>query len=149
MVKKKKIDIALPEVYTILTACSQNPRPDTALKWSHLESVASYSITYRSDVDVSLLIDINCTRAIKPLIVVPGKNDEPYGVEIAVGWGVVGILSPNAYIEDTRTKEVMTPQQINRMFELDLNDTKIEKKMLFKSFTSQVAHGAGAYLWVL
>lgn len=95
---EEKTDISLPKVYTrelIPTKRSQIPRPDTALKSPHLESIASCLMPYRSNVDVGLLIGINCIRAIKPLTVIPGKDDEPYAVKTALGWGVVGILSPN------------------------------------------------------
>ena len=140
----EEAEIALPKVYTreaIPTSCSQIPRPETT----------SNLMPYRSDVEVGLLIGLNCTRAIKPLKVIPGENDKPYAVKTVLGWGVIGIVSPNVYSEDgehdmgvhrinvcevnqndqschsalqTHTKEVIRPLQINKIFELDVNGRK-------------------------
>ena len=39
------------------------------------------------DIEVGLLIGLNCHRAIKPLEVIPGKEDAPYAKKTALGWG--------------------------------------------------------------
>ena len=40
-----------------------------------------------------LLIGLNCPRAIKPLEVIPGKDNDPYAKRTALGWGIIGLVS--------------------------------------------------------
>ena len=105
---------------------------------------------YREDVEVGLLIGTNCVRAIKPTEVIPGLEDDPYAKKTALGWGVIGVVSPNKNEEDdnhccchriaslevqpssgkrmchfafkTQTKEVFAPAQWAKMLELDFNE---------------------------
>lgn len=85
---------------------------------------------YKDDIDVGLLIGTNCTRAIKPLDVIPGKEDDPYGQRTALGWGIIGSAgtthtiiaeskidgAKSRFSFKTQTKEMVTPLQIRRMF---------------------------------
>ena len=48
---------------------------------------------YSADLDIGLLIGLNCIEAIKPIKVIPGRASEPYAVKTALGWGVVGEVS--------------------------------------------------------
>ena len=49
---------------------------------------------YKKDLDVSLLLGINCARAIKPREVIPGNDDDPYAQRTTVGWGIIGMVEP-------------------------------------------------------
>ena len=49
---------------------------------------------YREDVEVGLLIGANCARAMKPTEVIPGLEDDPYAKKTALGWRVIGVVSP-------------------------------------------------------
>ena len=49
---------------------------------------------YRDDLDVSLLLGINCAQAIKPREVIPGNDDAPYAKRPALEWGVIGMVTP-------------------------------------------------------
>lgn len=91
------IDIKLPKTYsrdTIPAKHSQIPKKDSVQKWNHLREVANSIAPYFPDVEVGLLIGLNCVKAIKPLECVPGEGNDPYAVRTALGWGVVGIMSP-------------------------------------------------------
>ena len=62
-------EIILPRMYTrnvIPARRSQIPRYDTALKWPHLESIASHLMPLNTKAEVGLLIGANSARAIKP-----------------------------------------------------------------------------------
>ena len=73
---------------------SQIPRHDTALKWPHLESMASHLMPLDTEAEVGLLIGDNCARAIKPHEVFPGNDVDPYAKRTALGWGIIGEINP-------------------------------------------------------
>ncbi len=70
---------------------SHYPIPEAAGvgKWSHLQSVADELMPCESDVEVSLLIGNNCSRAMSPTEVVVGGEDDPYGQKSLLGWQVI------------------------------------------------------------
>ena len=47
------------------------------------------------EVDVALLLGINCARVIKPREIIPGNDDDPYDKRTAHGWGVGGMVAPD------------------------------------------------------
>ena len=153
--------VRLPGAYTredIPAKRGQIQRPETARNWPHLLCIADQLMPYREDVEVGLLIDANCARAIKPKEVIPGREDDPYAKKTALGWGVIGVVSPNKNEEDdihcschrvtslevqpsngkrmchfalkTQAKEVFAPAQLAKMLELDLNETSREEQPL-------------------
>lgn len=92
-------EISLPRTYTrdiIPAKRSQIPRPETARKWPHLKRIANHLMPYNDNLDVGLLLGINCARAIKPREIIPGSDDDPYVKRTALGWGVIGMVSPCA-----------------------------------------------------
>ena len=151
---KKESEIPLPGAYSrdeIPVKRSQIPRPESVFGWPHLERIADKLMPYRDDVDVGLLIGVNCARAIKPCEVIPGSDEDPYAKRTNLGWGVIGTINLDKHVEDdghcscnriisreigegssrtvshfvmkTQFKEVFGPTQVNRMFELDFNET--------------------------
>ena len=97
-----------------------------------------------------------CTR-IKPREIIPGNDDDPYAKRTALGWGVIGVVTPGIdqcdkesigvsctvtcdvqfsqrkmchFALKTITKEVLSPVQVNCMFELDFNEKKTEEQPL-------------------
>lgn len=91
-------DIPLPRTYTrsiIPAQRSQIPRPETACKWPHLNGIANSLMPYREDLDVGLLLGINCASAIKPREIIPGNDNDPCAKHTALGWGVIGIVRPS------------------------------------------------------
>ena len=74
---KELTEIPLPRTYTRDNIPSI-PTPETARKWTHLKRIADQFLPYKEDLDVSLLLGINCARATKPREVIPGNDDDPY-----------------------------------------------------------------------
>ena len=121
---------------------------------------------YKEEVDVALLLGINCARAIKPREIIPGTENDPYAKRNALGWGVVGMVEPDTYkdkesvgvnrvaayevpfspkkmchfVLKTHTKEILNPAQVNRT----LSKTKTEDYPLpyeDRNFMSKVSKG--------
>ena len=91
--------IPLPQAFTRWTIpfkSSQIPKPEVAMYWEHLKPIASELMPYRKDLEVGLLIGTNCPRAIKPREIIPGSDNDPYGIRTDLGWGIIGrvCLSP-------------------------------------------------------
>ena len=153
--------VRLPGAYSredIIARRGQIPRPETARNWPHLLRIADQLMPYREDVEVGLPIGANCAHAIKPTEVIPGREDDPYAKKTALGWGVIGVVSPNKNEEDdnhcschrivsldvqpsngkgmchfafkTKGKEVFAPAQWAKMLELDFNETSREEQPL-------------------
>ena len=87
--------IKLPTTYSRPEIpCSKGsiPKKDTAVKWKHLEAIADKMPTFFQDAPVALLLGTNCPRAIKPLEVVCGQDEEPWAIRTYLGWGIVGCV---------------------------------------------------------
>ena len=158
------VEIPLPKSYSrssIPARKDQIPRPESALNWPHLQKISKNIMPLNEDVEVGLLIGLNCSRAIKPLEVIPGKDDEPYAKRTALGWGIIGAVEPLANEDDeagddiacnriitrevqestsrkrtclfafqTQAKEMISPSDVFRMFNLDFNERQAEEKPL-------------------
>ena len=164
-------EISLPRTYSrdiIPAKRSQIPRPETARKWLHLKRIADYLMPYNNNLDVSLLLGINCARAIKPREIIPGNDDDPYAKRTALGWGIIGMTATDAAGNDdcvrvnrivsrevpfsprkichfalkTHTREILTPAQVNHLFELDFNEPRLADQALShedRTFMSKVS----------
>ena len=113
------VSIPVPKLFTkesIPFKSSQIPKPEVALQWSHLEGIASKLMPYRADIEVGMLIGTNCPKAIKPREVLPGSDDDPYGIRTDLGWGIVGRVckSPlkDADEEQACTHRTMMSEQL-------------------------------------
>ena len=159
---KEEEMIQLPTTYSrdaIPAKRSQIPRPETAMKWNHLQRIAKDLTPYYPEAEVCLLIGINCIRAIKPRDIIPGCDDEPYAQKTALGWGIIGIVDPKVKVENDnasdvlcnrvscrevqtgsdkvchfvapmQVKEVFSPSQVKKMFELDFSERDNREKYL-------------------
>lgn len=131
------------------------PRPETANKWEHLKCIANKIFPYEQNLDVGLLIGLNCPGALKPRELIPGKGDEPWAVLTNLGWGIAGNIDPSHFrlhniIGDkpchlafrTQVSEV-TPIMIQKMFDIDFNERKLEEKLSFddRLFIDKVSKG--------
>ena len=47
------------------------------------------------ELEVGLLLEYSCPRALVPREVIPSIKNEPCGQKTDLGWGIVGILNPN------------------------------------------------------
>ena len=62
--------------------------PDKVRKWNLLERIATEIPNY--PIDVSLLIDANSIKALKPLAFIPSRHGGPYAYKTALDWCIVG-----------------------------------------------------------
>ena len=132
---------------------SQIPRPETACKLQHLKRITDYLMPYNDNLDVSLLLGINCVCAIKPKEIIPENDDMK---RTALGWGIIGMTAPNATGNDngvrvnriisrevpfsprkichftlkTHTREILTPARVNHLFQLDFNGPRLAGQAL-------------------
>ena len=153
----------------------QIPRPEMARKFKHLNSIAEKIPPYNEALKVGLLISNNCVRAIKPRVIVPGKSAEPYAILTSLGWCVIGASAdgkvstddnvafagchriatreisgdnktPMEFVMPVKCNEVMTPLAVQRMFEMDFSETKVNEKpmsqddIIFMKITTSGIH---------
>ena len=139
-----EVKIELPQTYSkedIPADRQLIPRRETAAQWSHLMEVAGAIPEYLPDADIGILIGINCPKALKPLEIVTGGDDEPWAIRTGLGWSIVGYMGDSQEEDENsaclyinreagsrkkiqhfafkvRAREVH-PEQLARMFDLD------------------------------
>ena len=131
--------------------------PEVARLWPHLEHLAN-SIPPLQDCKVGLLVGHNCIKALTPRDVITPTGDGPYGQQTDLGWGIMGLVNGTWDDDDIRTshhivvrdvandlfmpggsghiifslknkiKEVIDPNGIIKMFELDFNENYGDSK---------------------
>ncbi|XP_068247736.1 uncharacterized protein [Palaemon carinicauda] len=141
--------VNLPCVFsrkTIPARRAQIPKKCSALRWPHLKKIAGRLVEYNPDIEIGLLIGINYIKAVKPLEIIPGSGNEPYGQRTALGWGIIGnvnvnennlesdavvnrsvveeieinsMISNKMFTVPTKVKEVYEPHYVREMFESD------------------------------
>lgn len=100
-----------------------------------------------------MLIGTNCTRAIKPCEVIPGRDNDPYSIKTDLGWGIVRrvcksppdedfeelseswvnkivINGDAAFAVESRANEIISPAHVNEMFERDFHERAEHKNPL-------------------
>jgi len=148
-IKEEDMMLDLPRTFTrhvIPADRNEIPRPDVICKVSHLEKISAEIPPYMADIEVGLLIGLNCPSALRPREVVYGEESDPYAVRSLLGWYVNGLLRTSQQSgkitcnriqvgqEDTLTtargyvvsqrmvKEQITPQAVRQMFEMDFSE---------------------------
>jgi len=157
------VEIPLPKSYSRSSTPakkSQIPRPESAVNWPHLQKISEKIMPLNEDIEVGLLIGLNCSRAIKPLEVIPEKENDPYAKKTALGWGIIGaVRSSNEEDAETKSdipcnrivtcevqgtpkrkmchfafktqvKEMISPSDVSKMFTLDFNERQADEKPL-------------------
>ena len=117
------------------------PRPETAMQWRHLNSIANQLMSYKEDMTIGLLIGLNCPKAIKPRELLLGEDEDPWAVRTSLGWGIAGIVDPSyaravestndtpcQFVFRTHVTEI-SPLTVSRMFELDFNERTTDDKI--------------------
>ena len=102
------------------------------------EEVAEKMPASMSNVEIGMLIGSNCPLALEPSGVVPSKGEGPYAMRLRHGWTLSGplqvknrsypgtISSHRITVQEMESvKEIVSPQAIQQMFQLDFNDQKI------------------------
>ncbi|KAK3735237.1 hypothetical protein QZH41_008431 [Actinostola sp. cb2023] len=115
----------------------QIPTPKVVSKFDNLRTISKKIPELIPDVDVGVLIGSNCPLALEPLEVLPSGGKGPFAMRLRHGWTVSGPLhiQPQATSQGCNAtshritvqelesiKEVITPQSVMTMFELDFND---------------------------
>jgi hypothetical protein len=136
--------IKIPVSYTrpVIPADRSNiPTQEIAKKWPHLEPIADELLELQ-DSEIGLLIGYDCTKALTPTAVIPALKDEPYAQKTDLGWSIIGRASTPTQLDDeeyctnrmerlkgvgiisfrTHVKEVMSPQQIGELLEMDFKE---------------------------
>ncbi|XP_078484851.1 uncharacterized protein LOC104265901 [Ciona intestinalis] len=142
--------VDLPSTYTrpeIPASKHQIPRPEYALRWKHLETIAASHISpFLTDVPISMLLGTNVPKAIRPRDIVAGSDDEPYAQKSVLGWGMVGLVGANykrqpsrifthrcdaierlasrncSFAQQRQSKEIINPESIRNWMELDFHE---------------------------
>ena len=99
----EKVKIPLPKSYSrssIPAKQNQIPRPESALNWPHLRRISEKIMPLNEALEVRLSIGLNCPRKIKPLEVIPRKDKYPYAKRTALGWGIIGLVTPHGQHDD-------------------------------------------------
>ena len=94
-VKDESAMLDLPRTFTrniIPADRSEIPRPDVISRMSHLKNVSAKLSPYMEDVEVGLLIGLNCPSALRPREIVYGGESDPYAVRSLLGWYINGPL---------------------------------------------------------
>ena len=150
-IKSTDVIVDLPRTFTrkvIPADRSEIPRPDVISKMSHMKDVSKEMHPYMEDIEVGLLIGLNCPSALRPRDIVYGNESDPYAVRSLLGWYINGPINTHktsyhdnvncnsihfnelntsttakGYVVSQRTvKEQITPQAVERMFELDFSE---------------------------
>lgn len=129
--------VKLARCYTrqeIPVSQQQIPTPEVVSRFQNLRQIASNIPELVTDLEVGLLLGSDCPLALEPLEVVPGGGKGPFAMRLRHGWTVNGPLQvdlqSSSFFNSNRItvkevesiKEVMTPQSVLTMFELDFND---------------------------
>lgn len=130
-----QISIKLPGAYVrdIPTDKSMIPSQESARMWPHLKRIANMIYDLKDEVEIGLLIGLDCPRALKPQEVIPGNDGDPWAVRTSIGWGIIGIVSspnqlnnypadqPRSLVFRTQVREI-SPMTVYGMFDRDFSD---------------------------
>ena len=89
----QEVKIKLPPTYTqseLLFDSEDIISRDELLKWPHLHRLLKEIPVFESCIPFGLLIGANCTKALKPVEVLPSVANSPYAVRMRLGWCVIG-----------------------------------------------------------
>lgn len=112
------------------------PTCETAKTWKHLAELAN-KIPSLKDCEVGLLIGYNCSRAMASKEVIVGEGEEPYAIQMDLGWSIVGCSTQRLDVPSVRSfchrlvcKELpsVTPLDAIRVLESDFKDSNDEVK---------------------
>ena len=130
--------IELPKVFTkseIPANHDQIPKSDVIQEWPHLHQIAKKIPIYHPKLNIGLLIGSNCPKALQPPKVIPTNGDGPFATLLYHGWTINGpiqvkfnsenqtLVCNRISVQEVETvKEIINPDRILRMFEMDFNE---------------------------
>jgi len=147
--------VQLPKIFTKkdLSTCENVPMPELAHRWKHLKGIEADLPPQLPNVKIGLLIGSNCPKALKPIDVLAGKDGGPFAIKTFAGWAIVGPLYmcneehstvnchrvtamevcsgrhlDHHFMVENKVREIVTPQVLNKMFELDFSQRSDDKE---------------------
>ena len=78
-------------------------KPGQLKQRKDLEPVVN-QLNFEENISVGLLIGANCTKALEPIQVLPGRNGGPYAFRTRLGWCVVGPVSGTKIVQYHATR---------------------------------------------
>ena len=115
------------------------PRPETAEVYGHLKPIVKEFTPYLPDVEVGLLIGLDCPKAIKPQELISGPGNSPWAMRTGLGWGIAGIVDQVKLASVTEDKSChvafrthaaeISPATVIRMFDHDFNEVRQDEKI--------------------
>ncbi|XP_068676501.1 uncharacterized protein [Montipora foliosa] len=126
------------------------PVPDIARRWTHLECIQAELPPRLPGSKGGPLMGSNCPKALEPVDIVASENGGPFAFS---GWAIVGPLHmgnkehstvscsrvavkevgsnrpfDHHFMVEDKVKEIVTPQALNEMFDLDFSERPDDKK---------------------
>ena len=167
--QEEDVHLDLPRSFVreqIPTDREEIPRPEVAERFHHLQKISGQLTPYMPDIEVCLLIGLNCPKALRPREVIHGQDTEPYAVRSILGWYINGPISRNddvavncnrvhvqsvnqssgCIVTERDVKEEIAPKAVERMFELDFLEkakglaTSKEDREFLKKIESGIVH---------
>ena len=147
--------IQLPKIFTKkdLSTCENVPSPDLAHRWKHLKGIEADLPPQLPNAKIGLLIGSNCPKALEPIDVLASEDGGPFAIKTFAGWAVVGprymcneehptvnchrvaameVCSgrhlDHHFVVENKVREIVTPQALNKMFELDFSERTDDKE---------------------
>ena len=141
--------LQLPKIFTKedLSTCEDMPTPELAYRWEHLKRIATDLPPQLPDAKIGLLIGSNCPKALEPFDILASQDGGPFAIKTFAGWAIVGPLYmsnkelptmscnrvatkevgsgrhlDHHFVVENKVREVVTPQALNKMFELDFSE---------------------------
>ncbi len=171
--------IELPKTYVrneIPETEAEIPHPESFRQWPYLARVIDQLPPHLKNVKIGLLIGTNCPKATEPKDFVVSENGGPYAVLTFAGWTVVGPLhmsrrtelldchrivvqeigadqpSEHHFIVQESVKEIVTPEALNKMFEVEFSERRDdghflsqEDKCFLQKMDDGIKHIGGHY----
>jgi len=164
--------IELPKIFTKedLSWSKNVPTPELAHRWKHLRNIPKDLPPQFPDARIGLLIGSNCPKVLEPVDVLASEDGGPFAIKTFAGWAIVGPLYmcgkehpivichrvaakevgsgrhlDHHFMVESKVREIVTPQALNKMLELDFSERTDNKEQEYpredKKFVTIVNQG--------
>ena len=103
--------------------------PEKKARWEYLDETLK-EISQSSDVEIGLLIEANCSKALEPNKIIPSRNCRSYAFRTILGWCAVGPVQKEVDLERNischrvSVTEIGSNKIVNHHFLIEPNATK-------------------------
>ena len=173
--------VNLPRTFSrdiIPASKNEIPTKELVVKWKHLSKIAEKLPAHIPEAKIGILIGSNCPKAIEPRDFIVSEDGGPFAMKTFAGWTVVGSQShrydhtanischrvlveeivpgkpfQHHFVLESKIKEIITPQALNRMLELEFNERSgeteygqsIQDKAFLKKMVEECKFKSGHY----